>query len=544
LQYGATDVESNKSNQINSASDRFPKILPIVLILLYFSLAVVKIRYPGVQYDELLWGNAALGGVDWTFITYKIGELPVLLMPYIGAVKAYIYYPIFKLFGVSPWSIRVPAIIMTAGALSLLFHAARRYFDNKTALLALFLLSIDPSFISQTRVDCGPIVLEFCCKVVALYLLIILLDNLRFRYVLGIYLVLAIGLFNKLNFMWFVNSLVFSASVIFYRDFKGSLEGRPVKQKYLFVLSNVAGYAVLVGYYLFISRTYGLTDELNLFVSLDRLAEIFASLKVLITGESFYVYALGDINSPLTGYYFFFILLLFVLGFIIIAFKRTGLEQRHRKNYYFFLLIFLTSLYQICITKQAGANWHLFSVYPSITLLLAATIVTVARHLFARGAASDAAVTVLVIIIAGYCTAINVRYINAYGLPTKNVGWSNAIYELIEYTEKSTYKFASVDWGTHAQLITFDPVASKYREICYGLGTDDPGEAQSILDTLLEPGNSFAFIMHPVEETSVMNPRLGIFDAAERSGKRLKLIKTITDGGRPIFEIYLPERKS
>jgi len=53
---------------------------------------MVGLSPPGCHYDELLFGNAALGVVDpHSFLYRTIAGVPVLLMPYVGALKAYIF---------------------------------------------------------------------------------------------------------------------------------------------------------------------------------------------------------------------------------------------------------------------------------------------------------------------------------------------------------------------------------------------------------------------------------------------------------------------
>src|SRR5258708_2952812 len=76
---------------------------PFIIIFTYVLVSSYKIRFPGTQYDEALYLNAAHGGVDQiTFMTKTFHGFPVLLMPYIGALKAYLFFPIFAVFSTSP----------------------------------------------------------------------------------------------------------------------------------------------------------------------------------------------------------------------------------------------------------------------------------------------------------------------------------------------------------------------------------------------------------------------------------------------------------
>ena len=77
---------------------------------------------PGLQYDELLFVNAVLGDSYpyHGFIYSAPLGIPTMLMPYIGALKAWLYTPIFSVFGVTVDSIRLPALLLAALALGLL----------------------------------------------------------------------------------------------------------------------------------------------------------------------------------------------------------------------------------------------------------------------------------------------------------------------------------------------------------------------------------------------------------------------------------------
>jgi len=88
--------------------------LIIFLSFLYFALLASRhIGIPGPYYDKVLFVNAATGGTSHSFVSRCIFGVPVMLMSYIGALKAYLYFPLFKLFGVSAESIRLPVILIS-----------------------------------------------------------------------------------------------------------------------------------------------------------------------------------------------------------------------------------------------------------------------------------------------------------------------------------------------------------------------------------------------------------------------------------------------
>ena len=77
----------------------------IFFLSLFISLSIYNLSYPALYYDEMLFVNASLGGTEDFFIYKKFFDIPIYLMPYIGALKSWIYFPIFKFLDVSLLSV-------------------------------------------------------------------------------------------------------------------------------------------------------------------------------------------------------------------------------------------------------------------------------------------------------------------------------------------------------------------------------------------------------------------------------------------------------
>ena len=97
----------------------FKKLNPkasFILISIFFILTILffskNISSPGLQYDETLFINGALGFKFKWFKHNSFLGIPVYVFPYIGSLKSLIYTPIFKIFGVNPFSIRIPSLII------------------------------------------------------------------------------------------------------------------------------------------------------------------------------------------------------------------------------------------------------------------------------------------------------------------------------------------------------------------------------------------------------------------------------------------------
>src|SRR5713101_8806180 len=142
--------------------------------LIYLALSCPFINLPGIEYDEVIFGSAALGvNGDFVVLRWSVAGhlIPLMLMPYIGVIKAYIYKPIFMLVEPSALTIRLPVIIIGLVALVLTYLLARNLFERRVAFVAALLLATDPAYVFHLRTDRGPVALMLLFKVGSLYFL-------------------------------------------------------------------------------------------------------------------------------------------------------------------------------------------------------------------------------------------------------------------------------------------------------------------------------------------------------------------------------------
>ena len=59
-------------------------------------LSTYRIELPGLYMDEVDFVNAARGAPDNTMIHMRLGPVPLFIMPYLGALKAWMYAPVFR----------------------------------------------------------------------------------------------------------------------------------------------------------------------------------------------------------------------------------------------------------------------------------------------------------------------------------------------------------------------------------------------------------------------------------------------------------------
>ena len=151
--------------------------------------------------------------------------------PYMGALKTWIYTPIFKLFGLSAVSIRLPAILISCGTLAFGYLLLRRILTSQWAVAFTLACAVHPGFIELTRWDKGPNVLMLFFKALCLYLLVRWLETPRFFSwsLAGVIAACALGFFDKFNFIWFVVALVFSTLAVYGTEIFRKVRSVPVE---------------------------------------------------------------------------------------------------------------------------------------------------------------------------------------------------------------------------------------------------------------------------------------------------------------------------
>jgi len=440
-------------------------VLPFVFIFIYIVIASFQLSSPGLNYDELLFTNAALGSIDHNFVDVRIGNFPVMLMNYIGALKAYIYYPIFKLFGVSAFTIRFPMILLSAAGLYILYRLSLSLFGGRTALVVLLLSVLDPTYIVHSRMDVGPVVISFFCKTTSLYFFFLFIKQRKTNTLLLFFLFCFLGLYNKLNFIWFLVA-TFISILLFYR--------KPVLsciQKTIPIKMQKTGVVICILLclsFLYVLKKLSFLEMINLFY-FKHVLYVIHELFYTLNGQLFLTQSLGmgKLVAP------FYTIAGWVVAFTIILSIGIRLLKRFKNkdvglSFHFLFCIAAIIYFQIIITSNAGVSWHIFELYPFIPLLFGVSLVTLFE--------SETILAILLSSIILYQGAIYSLYSASYNRPDISSAWSKDIYQLIDYTKKQDKQFVSMDWGTHTQLQAFDHVKGKYFD---GWGVNDDRKVPS-----------------------------------------------------------------
>ncbi len=195
--------------------------LVVMGMVAFVTHGLVMARFPGLQYDELLFVNAATnGGIGLPaghFVKARFLGVPVLLMDYIGALKAWLFTPVFSIFGVSKMTVRAPMVLISALSIGIATRTVKRFAGNGAALFTFALLISEPAYSLMARNDWGPVALAGLLRVTALGGLLLYLETGRARFLLLLAGALNLGVFNKLDFVVFSAPLVIAGLLLFRR---------------------------------------------------------------------------------------------------------------------------------------------------------------------------------------------------------------------------------------------------------------------------------------------------------------------------------------
>lgn len=203
---------------------------------LFLLVALPWLASPGIEYDEAYFVNPALVTLtgsaaephDFCFQTVApFGHtLPVRTFAYGGALKAWLWAPVFAVFGVSPVTIRLPAILLSLATIVLTWKCARAWLGPRGGAFATALFALDPGLLFNVRCDTGPVALAMLCSAGSLRAFQLALERRSARWFAITCGVVALGFYDKLTYVWTATGLVAAAVLVHGKDLLALVRGR------------------------------------------------------------------------------------------------------------------------------------------------------------------------------------------------------------------------------------------------------------------------------------------------------------------------------
>ena len=241
-----------------------PKIALCALLLIFLIAGLLLIPYPGVQNDEALFANGIYTpGTQVEHISLFGLQVPIMIMTYVGALKAWLYTPIFAIWAPSPYSLRLPVLLL--GVLVIWLFA--RYLDliagRRAALIGAVLLATDVTFLLTITFDWGPVALQQTLLLGGL-ILVLRFHRQESTRALGTgFFLFGLALWDKALFLWMFSGIAVAAALLYRREIRGLWSARRCRIAALgFVLGALPflGYNIANGFETFQGKHYSFSD--------------------------------------------------------------------------------------------------------------------------------------------------------------------------------------------------------------------------------------------------------------------------------------------
>lgn len=494
------------------------------LLAVRIILSLVMIDRPGVETDEALFVNAATLRIPGVDDSYPVLGVPLMVFPYIGALKSWLYTPIFALFGTSAASIRVPVVLIVSGSLVLVYIAVRDLVNRPVALLTFAALCFDNSLLWLTRNDVGPTALEFSLKCAALFCAARFARAGATRWLVLLLVALGLGVFNKINFIWTVNAVT-AVSVMVLARYRSSLRSR-WRTVAVWAGGVAIIYACFALYYL--GQHIGSIGTGPPGAITQPWAGFASGMQAILAGTWFYSYLYGGPTPQLVVIVF---IGLFVAGALAAAIVRPV------RNFAVVALAVVTVLtaIEVLFTVQATAGWHYFTIQPAMTIVAAYGAWALARTLLRKDRAIYLALACVAAVTLAYHGALSAKYLRAMSSREPVYPWSPAIDQLSRDLEHRPGHIFTVDWGIDGSLFALQP-SRRYVGLEFALESASPSTYASIKGLVAGYRGPKLFVTHARDKLGfpLVNANM-----AKIFGAHLHLVGTVAGlDQKPVFEIY------
>ncbi len=411
-------------------------------IILAIVIACRKISQPGLYYDELLFVNGALAGKGDIFIRYRFHGIPILLMDYIGALKAWIYFPIFSIFPVNSWSVRLPSILIGITGGVLLVMALRRGFGPVAGITGAIMILLDPTLITHSRLDWGPNALMFFFRGLLFFSFVRWTRTSNPKWAWVFVIAIGLGIFDKLNFIW-IGCAAIAATLIFYRQqLKEFVRAYPRHARLLFSVTAIGLGASIV-------RAIMVSENIDIAWG-NRIGYAFSLIRYILCGGGALEFISGNgiqlAQWIWPGYLFVVIAACWGVASILI--------NNNSRRLFFWSFTFLTLVALAFIITKTATGPHHASVLGGIWQFVLAALLGIAWQSKIQYDRLFRILTVLacVLVTAGYIKA-NAICTDAFAKPV-NMNWDAASTNAALFAKQHTdADFIAADWGLGLHLI-------------------------------------------------------------------------------------------
>jgi len=507
---------------------------------LFILLGAMVIPYAGVQNDESLFVVPLyeVNAKDFCFTAFH-RQIPLMVMSYVGTLKSLLYVPIFKGFGTSVWTVRLPVVLIGSLTIFLFYHLAKLS-GTRAACIAAFLLATDPSFLLTNTFDWGPVSLQLLLLVTGCTFLVRFAQGfVSLRDLACGFFCLGLALWNKAVFAWALIGLSCAALAVFWPEIKNAIRPR---------FAALAAASFLLGalpFVIYNIRHHNATFEGNARWDPQIVRKLPAERRTLNGSALFGFLTTHDwddhpktpvsrrgriaswIRAHLGEHRENGLDYAFLLALLAIPWWWKSRAAR------FSLVFCLTAWLVMALTRDAGdAAHHCVLIWPFPHLFIA---VVLARARWTS-------------VLAVALIAANLLVINQYVLDFERDGpgdqFTDALFPLSSaladpVDPKVEQPVYVLDWGMLNTLAMFHQGRLLLRPEDAPFSTDSPSESDRRAMNIMFSDPNALFVGHvPSREVT---PGIGkrLEQAAAAAGLQKEMIRSIADSnGRPVFEVF------
>jgi 4-amino-4-deoxy-L-arabinose transferase-like glycosyltransferase len=490
------------------------------ILLLYVASALLFVHRPGIEADEALVASPAI---------YSFHGIPLMLMSYMGALKAWFYIALFAIVKPGAGSLRTPTILAGAAAILLFFLLLDRTVGRRAAWIGALLLATDSMFVILEAIDYGPNALHFVLKLGAMLLLVRFhREGSIWALATGFFLI-GLGLWDKAIFAWALFGVSLATLLVFPRDVWRHLT---IRNLAIAAASMIVGALPLVAYN--ISRPF-VTFKANQGMTNDPFEHKRVLLERTLDGSVLFGFFTSLQPSPhpgeantrlekasqavseaahLTRNYTIWAVCISCLG----LFARAS-----RKPVLFGLLACAGTWLPMVLTAGAGgAAHHVILLGPFHFLTIAATLAAVPWRWVAIAATLILCVVSLTVTNEYYWEMLH---------NGPDIRWTDAVYPLERRLETlRSPNIYIVDWGI---IETVNLLSDNSMPV----SAPNWSDAESLRKIVSDP--RAAFVAHTVRYAYFPQQRALLEDAAASAGYEEVPIEIIYDrNGRATFDVF------
>ena len=425
---------------------------------------------PGIEEDEALFVGPFVGNAtslyEWHLGHFRI---PVMTMDYIGALKSWLYWPIFRLWSPNVWSMRLPVCFLSVVTLLLFADVARRTAGSRVALAAALFLATDAVFVLINVFD-----MTVCLLLLGTVAFVNLLQRFEEsgkRGFLGAaFLVAGLALWYKAIFIFPLAAMLLAFAVAYPSQVWRRVT---LKNVGLAAIGIAVGAAPLIA---FNWERRGATVQASGALPTVPALEKLVMLQHTLDGRAFEHYMfrstfaekiplLGAPTGELAIRWYreshfgpgSALLPALVLALVALPFLRRSAQFPAL----LFSWVAMAAAYAaMFVFRDAGAGpHHTVMLYPAPHFIVAASAAGVAER-YLRGKRNVAFLSFCIVLVASNAWLLE-RYAHAARANGFSVYWSDGVERLADVLRGQRLPIAVLDWGIHngVQIDAHDAVA-------------------------------------------------------------------------------------